>query len=107
MDPEPRVQDTPKTMILSVDSDWGGSIPHRRSVTKFALKLAGGTIYYKSRYQDTVALSSTKAEFMTAIDTGKVILCVHTILQGIGLRQKDSTILHIDTNSALNISNQQ
>ena len=32
----------------SVDSDWAGDSNHRRSITAYALELAGGTVYYKT-----------------------------------------------------------
>ena len=92
---------------MAVDSDWGGDVSHRRSVSGFALKMTGGVIYYKSRFQPTIALSSTEAEFAAATDAGKAILYVRTILEEIGLEQKDATILHIDNNGALNMANQQ
>ena len=35
--------------------------------------MAGGTILYKTRYQDVVALSSTEAEFIAASDADKTV----------------------------------
>ena len=57
-----------------VDSDWGNDKAHRRSVTGMAHMLAGGVIAYKSKYQATVALSSTGAEFTAAAEAGKTVL---------------------------------
>jgi len=50
-------------------------------VPGFALKLAGGAVYYKTCYQPIIALSSTETEFAVATETGKAILYVRTILQ--------------------------
>ena len=104
---EALTQDESDRLKSAADADWGGDVSHRRSVTGFALKLAGGAVYYKSRYQDTIALSSTEAEFAAATDAGKAILYVRTIMEELGLPQKDATILHIDNNGALNMANQQ
>ena len=106
-DPESKIQDSPSTLKAAVDADWGGDTTHRRSVSGFALKLAGDTTYYKTRYQTTVALSSTEAEFATATEAGKAILCVRTILEELGIPQDTATILHIDDNGALDMANNQ
>jgi hypothetical protein len=57
------------------------------------IKLAGGTIAYKTRLQPTVALSSTEAEFMAACDAGKMILFVRSIMWDLGIPQQAATIL--------------
>ena len=103
---EAKIQDTPHQLKAATDSDWGGDTTHRKSVTGFVIKLAGGSIYYKSKFQVTIALSSCEAEFVAATKTGKVLLYVQTILEEIGLAQDNATILHIDNNGALNMANQ-
>ena len=60
----------------AVDSDFAGDTTHRKSVTGIALRLAGGTVLYKSRYQETCAQSSTEAEFMAAAEASKYIIYV-------------------------------
>ena len=104
---EATIQDIPSKLKSAVDADWGGDVTHRRSVAGFVLKLAGGAIYYKTRFQPTVALSSTEAEFSAACDAGKAILYVSSILDQLGVNQDSATILHIDNNGALNMANQQ
>ena len=104
---EATMQDDGHRLKAAVDSNWGGDTSHRRSVTGFVAKLAGGAIYYKTRFQDTIALSSTKAEFAAAVDAGKAILYIRTILDQLNIPQQDATILHINNNGALNMANQQ
>jgi hypothetical protein len=89
------------------DSDWGGDKQHRRSVTGYLLKLTGGCIVYKSKYQTVIAHSSSEAEYQAACDAGKAILYVRSILQEIGLDQHHATTLHIDNNGALIMANTQ
>jgi hypothetical protein len=48
------------------DADWATDTKHRKSVTGIVLMYAGGTVGYKTKYQDTIALSSTEAEFTAA-----------------------------------------
>ena len=61
------------------DSDWASCVKTRRSFGGSCIRLAGGTIAYKSKFQPTVAGSSTEAEFMAAYDTGKMILFVRLL----------------------------
>ena len=91
----------------AVDSAWAGDTNHRKSVTGIILQLAGGTILYKTKYQDTIAFSSTKAEFTAAVDAGKAILYVRSILDEIHFPQEAATNLFMDSNGALLMGNAQ
>jgi hypothetical protein len=52
------------------DSDWATCVKTQRSFGGAVIRLAGGTIAYKCKFQPTVAGSFTKAKFMAAYDTG-------------------------------------
>ena len=67
--------------------------------------LAGGCIYYKTRFQATVSLSSTEAEFIAACEAAKVLLYIRSILDDIGIPQKDATTLYEDNEGARLMSN--
>ena len=69
--------------------------------------LAGGTILYKTKFQPTIATSSTEAEFTAASEAGKYILYLCTILQEIGLEQEHATVLLEDNQGALYMANAQ
>jgi hypothetical protein len=87
--------------------DWAGDTSHRKSVTGMVIRLAGGTIMYKTKYQDTIAQSMTEAEFTAACDAGKAILYVCSILDEINMPQDMATTLYIDNNGALLMGNAQ
>ena len=53
--------DNPNVLHGAVDSDWGSDQAHRKSVSGIVLRMAGGTILYKTKYQPTIAQSSTEA----------------------------------------------
>ena len=91
----------------AVDSDWGGDSTHRKSVSGLAIRIAGGTILYKTKFQACVALSSTEAEFTAACDAGRSILYVRSILDEINMPQESATPLYIDNNGALLMGNAQ
>ena len=65
------------------------------------MRLAGAAIYYKSKFQECISLSSTEAEFQAACEAAKSMLYVRSILLEIGLEQEDATTLYIDNNGAL------
>ena len=88
-----------------VDSDWAGDVSHRRSITGIAIFYGGAVIAYKSKFQKTVALSSTEAEFSAACEAGKIILYLRTILEELGMEQEKATILYEDNQGALLMAN--
>lgn len=95
-------QDTdPATAKAYVDSDWAADTSHRKSITGFVITLAGGTVYYKTKFQETIATSTAEAEFTAAFEAAKAICYVRTIMQELDICQSEATILHIDNNAAL------
>ena len=62
---------------------------------------------YKTKYQDTVALSSTEAEFAAACDAGRAVLYIRSILDEINIPQDAATTIYIDNNGALMMANAQ
>ena len=99
--------DSSTTLHGAVDSDWAGDTNHRKSVTGMILRLAGGTLLYKTKYQDCIATSSTEAEFAAACEAGKAILYIRSILDEINIPQDQATPLFIDNNGALMMGNAQ
>jgi hypothetical protein len=102
-----RRQEQHSVMFGAVDSDYAGDTKHRRSVTGIILRIAGGTVLYKTKFQDTHALSSTEAEFTAAVEAGKYILYIRSILDQIGLPQQNATVLFEDNQGALLMANAQ
>ena len=99
--------DNPDIIHSNVDSDWARDSTHRWSISRILIKFCGSTIYYKTKFQDTIALSSTEAEFTAACDARKAILYVCSILNKIGIPQNEATTLFIDNNGALLMGNVQ
>jgi hypothetical protein len=71
------------------------------------IRLAGGTIAYKSKFQPTVAGSSTEAEFVAAYDTGKMILYIRSVLWDLDIPQVAATVLYEDNNACTGMGNAQ
>ena len=79
--------------------DWGTCKRTRRSFTGICLCLAGGTIAYKTFLQPTVALSSSEAEFMAAVDSAKTTLYIQSILYDLDIPDYAATHLYEDNNA--------
>ena len=54
-----------------VNSDFAGDIDKRKSTISYVFTLAGATVSWVSKMQTVVALSTTKAEYMTATQACK------------------------------------
>jgi hypothetical protein len=96
----------PERMHAYVDSNWGSDQTHRRSVTGLVVMLAGGVIAYKSKYQPTIALLSTEAEFTAASEAGKTTLYLRSILHELGFSQYLPTLLYEDNTGKCPTTNQ-
>jgi hypothetical protein len=66
------------------DSDWGSNKSHCKSITGIVIMFANGIVGCKTKYQDTIAHSSTEAKFVAACDTAKLILFFRSILDELG-----------------------
>jgi len=78
---------------------------HAHSFTGCCLRLAGGTIAYKTKLQPTVAQSSTEAEFMGGADAGKMLLYVRSIMWDLGIPQLAASPLYEDNDAATAMAN--
>jgi len=102
-----RPQHDAATLHAFADSDWATCVKTRRSFGGTVIHLAGGTIAYKSKFQPTVAGSSTEAEFMAAYDTGKMILFVRSVLWDLNIPQEAATVLYEDNDVCTAMGNAQ
>ena len=57
-----------------VDADWVGDLDQRRSTSGYVFNLFGDVFSWMSKKQSVVALSTTEAEYMTAIHASKEVV---------------------------------
>ena len=69
------------------------------------LYFAGAPVVYRSCFQTTVSMSSTKAEFLSAAEAGKLTLYLRSMLQDLGIDQPTATLLHEDNAAAIDMAN--
>jgi hypothetical protein len=89
------------------DSDWATCMKSRRSFSGICIQLAGGTIAYKTKFQPTVALSSTEAEFMAACNVSCMCLYVRSILWDLNIPQEAATVAYQDNDGCTSMGNAQ
>ena len=56
--------EAPNQIPAYSDADWGNNLDDRMSVSGVLILPNGGPVVFKSKYQLTVALSTSEAEFM-------------------------------------------
>ena len=88
-----------------VDSSWTENTTHQESVSGIIIKYTGGTIFYNTKFQETIAISHTEAEFTAAYNAGESISYVRSILDQIRVSQDEATTFSI--NSVLLMGNVQ
>lgn len=81
----------------SMDLEMGGG----------GLRLAGGTLAYKTSLLKTITQSSTEGEYMEATEMGKMVLFVRSILWDLGIPQCSATVLYEDNDAATAMANAQ
>ena len=84
-----------------VDSDWGGNVDTRKSISGVAIILGGAVVAYKTINQKSVALSSTEAEFYALAEAGKMMLYIRSILNDLALDQTKASILFEDNQGCI------
>jgi hypothetical protein len=87
-----------------VDADWAGDLQTRRSHTGYVLMLNGGPVSWKSRRQDSVALSTSEAEYMAASLCGQEVVYIRAILRDFGVPQTQPTLIYEDNLACIAMS---
>ena len=67
--------------------------------------IVGGAIVYRSKTQSIIALSSTEAELLAAVEAAKVARFLRSMLKELGFRQKKPTVIYEDNQSTIHVFN--
>jgi hypothetical protein len=66
--------DSPEPFITYSDADHGGNPDNGKSTGGYVVKIGSGAVSWSSKLQPLVALSTTEAEHISAVEAGKEIL---------------------------------
>ncbi|KAL5581834.1 hypothetical protein UlMin_014276 [Ulmus minor] len=84
------------------DSDYGVDRDKRRSITYYFFNLNGCCISWKAQLQLVVALSTTEAEYIVAMETIKEALWWKGLLEELKVL-KEQVVMYLDSQSALHL----
>jgi hypothetical protein len=85
------------------DADWGRDLDSRRSTSGILHKLGGAPIFWSSKLQPTVSLSSTEAEYRVLTDASKDVIYFRDLLREIGVDMTSPTPIYTDNQSSIRL----
>ena len=88
-------------LVVLCDSDWGGSEDDMRSTSGYAFSLGSGIFSWASVKQQSVALSTAEAEYVSAAEATSQAIWLRFVLKDFGEMQIDATPLMCDNTSAI------
>jgi hypothetical protein len=86
------------------DADHGGNPDNGRSTSAYVAKMGTGAVSWMLRLQYIVALSTTEAEFISAVSAGQVIVWMRLFLGELGYSFDAPLLLLVDNQSALQVA---
>ncbi|MGH7240338.1 MAG: Ty1/Copia family ribonuclease HI [Candidatus Saccharimonadales bacterium] len=86
------------------DADHGGNRDNRKSTGGYLVKLGLGAVSWSSKLQPVVALSTTEAEYMAAVEAGKEIIWMRSLLKEVGVEVDGPSELMMDNQSAMYVA---
>jgi hypothetical protein len=98
-------KDTGTDLIGWTDSDWAQDPDSRWSVGGYVFDVAGGSVSWAYKWQPTVALSTTEAEYMAASNATKEAIWFWVLLKDLGFPQVSATTLHADNLGYITLTN--
>ncbi|THG94740.1 hypothetical protein EW145_g8084 [Phellinidium pouzarii] len=94
----------PELFTTFSDADHGGDEDNRRSTSGMVVKMGTGAISWASRLQTIVTLSTTEAEYISAVQSGQEIIWLRNLLSEFGYEFTGPPTLYVDNQSALAVA---
>ena len=86
------------------DADHGGNSDNGKSTGGYLVKLGTGAVSWSSKLQTMVALSTTEAEYIAAVEASKEIIWMRQFMGELGYPSSTSSTLLMDNQSAISVS---
>ena len=87
-----------------MSSHWAGDLETRKSTTGFLFIYSGAAISWNSKRQQTVALSSTEAEYMAGTSTTQEATYLRKVLKDLQETQMEPTTINMDNQGAITMA---
>ena len=91
--------------VTYCDADHGGDRDNKRSTSGMIVKMGTGAISWASRLQTIATLSTTEAEFVSAVSAGQEIVWLRNLLSELGYTFPGPSTLFVDNQSAIAVAN--
>jgi hypothetical protein len=98
------VREQSATLIGFCDADWAGSEDDSRSTSGYAFSFGSGAFSWSSVKQNTVALSTAEAEYVSASEATAQAIWLRFVLDDFGEMQAEATPLFCDNMSAISMA---
>ena len=85
-------------------ADNGGNTDNGKSTGGYLVKLGTGAVSWSSKLQTMVALSTTEAEYIAAVEAAKEIIWMWQFMGELGYSPSTSSTLLMDNQSAISVS---
>lgn len=90
--------------ITYSDSSHGDCVDSGRSTAGYVTMVAGGAVGWASKLQTIVAVSTTEAEYIAAVEAGKEIMWMRNILSEFGFPVSQVSTLKMDNQGAIRVA---
>ncbi|KAH9111206.1 hypothetical protein AeMF1_014215 [Aphanomyces euteiches] len=90
--------------VAFCDADFANDPTDSRSISGFAVMLAGAAVVYASKKQSLVGQSTTEVEFIAAAEAAKSIVWLSELLTELRCMAKGPITLFIDNQSAIQVA---
>lgn len=97
------IKEEENELISYIDSDWVGSLDDCKSTSGFVFSLGSNIIYWSSKKQSTVSLSSAEAEYIAANEANCEAVWLKKILVDVQKQQERETLIFCDNMSPIAI----
>ncbi|KAI5317553.1 hypothetical protein L3X38_037260 [Prunus dulcis] len=98
------VKDRSAIHIGFCDANWAGSEDDSRSTSGYAFSFGSGTFSWASVKQNTVALSTAEAEYVSASEATAQAIWLRFVLDDFGEMQTEATPLFCDNMSTISMA---
>src|ERR1035438_3358822 len=87
------------------DTDWGGDLDTRCSMTGYLYISAGGAVSWTSKRQSMTALSTTEAEYMSVTQAAKEAIWLMMLLKEIEIKTtEEPMIIKVDNKGSIHLA---
>jgi hypothetical protein len=86
------------------DADHAGNKDNSRSTGGYLVCMGNGAVSWSSKLQPIVALSTTEAEYIAAVEAGKELVWMRALLSELGYALTGPSTLHMDNQSAISVA---